>query len=204
MQEAFEIEKMNMEAMNISEAEMAELEEELMKAFESMGELDLESLNMTESELEAELEAAFKEAILEDLSPEDLNNPEIQAFLEGMDIPIYYDPMIAKLVVWGKNRKSAIKRTIKAINEYQISGLKTTLDFGKYVLKHEAFVSGDFDTNFCKHYFDEDPKVIYTAMDEEESALKHGINQIWDDIKQRDREEYASREMESSWRNSRS
>ena len=56
------------------------------------------------------------------------------AFAEGMEIPIYYDPMIAKLVVWGKTRKHAIKRTIKAIDEYQISGLKTTLDFGKFVL----------------------------------------------------------------------
>jgi len=78
------------------------------------------------------------------------------AFVEGMDIPIYYDPMIAKLVVWGKTREEAINRTIKAIDEYQISGLKTTLDFGKFVLKHEAFRSGNFDTNFIKHYF-EDP-----------------------------------------------
>jgi propionyl-CoA carboxylase alpha chain len=123
------------------------------------------------------------------------------AFIEGMDIPIYYDPMIAKLVVWGKDRKSAIKRTIKAIDDYQISGLKTTLDFGKYVLKHEAFVSGDFDTNFCKKYFDEDPKVIYTEMEDEEEALTHAVNQIWDDIKDRDKREYASREIESGWRN---
>ena len=73
------------------------------------------------------------------------------AFLEGMEIPIYYDPMIAKLVVWGKTRKDAIKRAIIAVDEYQIAGIKTTLDFGKFVLKHPAFVSGDFDTNFVKH-----------------------------------------------------
>lgn len=125
------------------------------------------------------------------------------AFLEGMDIPIYYDPMIAKLVVWGETREKAIERTIKAIDDYQIAGLKTTLDFGKYVLKHEAFTSGDFDTNFVRHYF-EDPRVMYTAMEEEGQALVHGVNQIWDSIKDRDCEEYASRQITSSWKNARS
>ncbi|MEN9440566.1 MAG: hypothetical protein RLZ33_642, partial [Bacteroidota bacterium] len=125
------------------------------------------------------------------------------AFVEGMDIPIFYDPMIAKLVIWGKTREEAIERTIKAIDNYQISGLKTTLDFGKYVLKHPAFRSGDFDTNFIKHYF-EDPRVMYDAMQEEQEALQHGINQIWDSIKARDKKEFASRESLSSWKNARS
>lgn len=125
------------------------------------------------------------------------------AFVEGMDIPIFYDPMIAKLVIWGKTREEAIDRTIKAIDNYQISGLKTTLDFGKYVLKHPAFRSGNFDTNFIKLYF-EDPRVMYDAMEEEQEALQHGINQIWDSIKARDKKEFASRESLSSWKNARS
>jgi propionyl-CoA carboxylase alpha chain len=125
------------------------------------------------------------------------------AFVEGMDIPIFYDPMIAKLVVWGKTREEAIDKTIKAIDNYQISGLKTTLDFGKFVLKHEAFRSGHFDTNFIKHYF-ENPTVMHTAMEEEKEALMHGINQIWDSIKERDKKEFASREITSSWKNARS
>ena len=125
------------------------------------------------------------------------------AFAEGMEIPIYYDPMIAKLVVWGKDRNHAIKRTLKAIDNYQISGLKTTLDFGKYVLKHDAFTSGDFDTNFVRHYF-EDPTVMYSLMDEEEEVLTHGINKIWDSIKEKDCKEFASREISSRWRANRS
>jgi len=124
------------------------------------------------------------------------------AFLEGMDIPIYYDPMIAKLVVWGKTREDAIRRTIQAIDDYQISGLKTTLDFGKYVLKHEAFRSGHFDTNFVKHYF-QDPTVMYDAMEEEKEALVHGINKIWSDIKDRSRSEYASVSISNSWQQKR-
>jgi propionyl-CoA carboxylase alpha chain len=121
------------------------------------------------------------------------------AFVEGMDIPIYYDPMIAKLVVWGKDRESAIRRTLEAIDEYQISGLNTTLDFGKYVLKHEAFTSGNFDTNFVRHYF-EDPRIMYASMEEERDALQHGIDKIWSSIKERNAEEYASRSIENSWK----
>jgi propionyl-CoA carboxylase alpha chain len=122
------------------------------------------------------------------------------AFLEGMDIPIYYDPMIAKLVVWGKTREDAIRRCIEAIDDYQISGVKTTLDFGKYVLKHEAFVSGNFDTNFVKHYFS-DPQVVNSAMEEEHRALTFGIDQIWKDITAFKEREFASRENSSSWKN---
>lgn len=122
------------------------------------------------------------------------------AFLEGMDIPIYYDPMIAKLVVWGKNREDAIRRCIEAIDDYQISGVKTTLDFGKYVLKHEAFVSGNFDTNFVKHYFS-NPEVVNSAMEEEHRALTFGIDQIWKDIRAFKEREFASRENSSSWKN---
>ncbi len=122
------------------------------------------------------------------------------AFLEGMDIPIYYDPMIAKLVVWGENRAQAIERAIEAIDNYQISGVKTTLDFGKYVLKHPAFRSGDFDTNFVKHYF-HDPTVMHEAMLEEEDALLHAVDDIWLDIKKLKETEFASREIQSSWKN---
>jgi propionyl-CoA carboxylase alpha chain len=122
------------------------------------------------------------------------------AFLEGMDIPIYYDPMIAKLVVWGENRAQAIERAIDAIDNYQISGVKTTLDFGKYVLKHPAFRSGDFDTNFVKHYF-QDPTIMHEAMLEEEDALLHAVDDIWSDIKKLKEKEFASREIQSSWKN---
>ncbi len=125
------------------------------------------------------------------------------AFLEGMEIPIYYDPMIAKLVVWGKTRKDAIKRAIIAVDEYQIAGIKTTLDFGKFVLKHPAFVSGEFDTNFVKHYF-QDPTIMYDAMEEEKEALVHGIDAIWDSIKERNKKEFAPREISSSWKNAHS
>ncbi|TVR79753.1 MAG: acetyl-CoA carboxylase biotin carboxylase subunit [Chitinophagaceae bacterium] len=75
-------------------------------------------------------------------------------FREGMDIPVYYDPMIAKLIVHGLNREEAISRMIRAIEEYKISGIKNTLQFGKFVLEHPAFKDGSFDTHFVKNYFE--------------------------------------------------
>jgi propionyl-CoA carboxylase alpha chain len=82
-------------------------------------------------------------------------------FEEGMEIPIYYDPMISKLIVHGNDRAEAIERMKKAIREYHILGITTTLPFGHYVMNHEAFVSGDFDTQFVtKHY---DAKKLHEA-----------------------------------------
>ncbi len=72
---------------------------------------------------------------------------------EGMDIPIYYDPMIAKLITYGENRDAAINNMLMAIEDYEIEGVATTLPFGKFVCQHEAFISGSFDTHFVKKYF---------------------------------------------------
>ncbi|MBI2729674.1 MAG: acetyl-CoA carboxylase biotin carboxylase subunit [Sphingobacteriales bacterium] len=72
---------------------------------------------------------------------------------EGMAIPIYYDPMIAKLVVHGKTRTEAIQKMLQAIKEYKIEGVSTTLPFGTFVFEHEAFFSGHFDTHFVKKYY---------------------------------------------------
>ena len=89
-------------------------------------------------------------------------------FEQGMDIPIYYDPMIAKLVTHGKDRQEAIERMIRAIDEYTITGIQTTLGFGKYVMQHPAFVSGDFDTHFVSKYFTPDQ---LQSADEEEAMI---------------------------------
>ena len=75
-------------------------------------------------------------------------------FEQGMDIPIYYDPMIAKLITYGDDRQQAIDRMLRAIKEYRITGISTTLGFCAYVLKHDAFTSGQFDTKFVETYFD--------------------------------------------------
>jgi len=86
-------------------------------------------------------------------------------FEEGMDIPIYYDPMLAKLITYGKTRDEAIQKMIEAINNYKVVGAKTTLPFGKFVCEHIAFRTGKFDTHFVKNYYT--PKKIQAALNEE-------------------------------------
>jgi len=94
-------------------------------------------------------------------------------FEEGMDIPIYYDPMISKLISFGKDREEAINRMIRAIDDYKITGVETTLPFCKFVLKHEAFTSGNFDTHFIKHYFKPE-MLVQENEDEAEIAALFG------------------------------
>lgn len=95
------------------------------------------------------------------------------SFEEGMDIPIFYDPMIAKLIVHGKDRTEAIEKMLRAIQDYTITGVETTLPFCSFVLKHEAFVSGHFDTGFIPKYFK--PEMLNkSAKDEEEVASIFG------------------------------
>lgn len=86
-------------------------------------------------------------------------------FEEGMNIPIYYDPMIAKLVVHGANRKEALARMRRAISDYEITGVATTLPFCLFVMNHEAFISGDFDTHFVQRYFS--PEKLEDFSDDE-------------------------------------
>ncbi|MFN5401404.1 MAG: biotin carboxylase, partial [Bacteroidota bacterium] len=77
-------------------------------------------------------------------------------FEQGMDIPIYYDPMLAKLIVHATTREQAIERMKRAISEYEVSGVNTTLPFGRWVMQHNKFRSGDFDTGFIARYFNAD------------------------------------------------
>ena len=86
-------------------------------------------------------------------------------FEQGMDVPIYYDPMLSKLITYGKTRIEAIELMIDAIENYQIEGVQTTLPFGKFVMEHEAFRSGNFDTHFVKKYYN--PEILNLQMQSE-------------------------------------
>ena len=89
-------------------------------------------------------------------------------FTEGMQVPIQYDPMLSKLITYGKTRNEAMQRMLEAISEYDIEGVSTTLPFGKFVFEHEAFRSGNFDTNFVKKYYSEEK---LKAINEEEAQI---------------------------------
>lgn len=101
---------------------------------------------------------------------------------EGMEIPIYYDPMLSKLITYGKNRMEAIQLMIKAINDYYIKGVLTTLPFGKFVCEHEAFRTGKFDTHFVKNYYSAD-KLEIELEEEAKIAAMIGLKIYLEDKK---------------------
>ncbi|WP_035673633.1 acetyl-CoA carboxylase biotin carboxylase subunit [Flavobacterium sp. 83] len=103
-------------------------------------------------------------------------------FEQGMDIPIYYDPMLAKLITYGETREEAIQIMIKAIENYQVEGVQTTLPFGKFVFEHEAFRSGKFDTHFVKNYYSAEMLKNQIAQ-EAEIAAKVALKQYFEDQK---------------------
>ena len=92
-------------------------------------------------------------------------------FEEGMDVPIYYDPMLSKLITYGKTREEAIELILKAIEDYKIKGVQTTLPFGTFVFEHEAFRSGNFDTHFVKNYYSPEAIKEKSASEAEVAAM---------------------------------
>ncbi|MCU0400022.1 MAG: acetyl-CoA carboxylase biotin carboxylase subunit [Algoriphagus sp.] len=122
-------------------------------------------------------------------------------FEEGMDIPIYYDPMIAKLITHGANRQEAIDKMIRAINDYRITGIQTTLDFCRFALQHEAFVSGQFDTKFVERYFTPD-KLEPVFTDQEKELLAALAVEFFDKHDQKINLREAVKSLPSThWRN---
>ena len=79
--------------------------------------------------------------------------------LEGQEVSLHYDPLVAKLVVWAGTRAEAIDRMRRALNEYEVYGIKTTIPFHKLVMDDECFAKGDYDTSYIDHILlDEVPK----------------------------------------------
>jgi acetyl-CoA carboxylase biotin carboxylase subunit len=99
------------------------------------------------------------------------------SFEEGMEIPIHYDPMIAKLIVYAADRSQAMAKMIQAIDDYKISGIATTLPFGKVVMKHENFINGNFDTKFIEKHFT--PSLLEEDNIDEELVAAIASTFIW-------------------------
>ena len=94
-------------------------------------------------------------------------------YTEGMQVPIHYDPMLSKLITYGKTREEAMQRMIEAIADYNVEGVNTTLSFGAFVFEHETFRKGEFDTNFISMYYS---KEKVAAMHEKETrAAAHFV-----------------------------
>lgn len=92
----------------------------------------------------------------------------------GSEITPWFDSMIAKLIVHGKNRQQAIERMLSALERFHIKGVKTTIPFCKAVLHNEAFCSGDFDTSFIETKLE---SLVYREPDEELMAAMLALYQ---------------------------
>lgn len=89
-------------------------------------------------------------------------------FEEGGEVPVFYDSLLAKLVAHAATRDEAIDRLVRAIDEYRVSGVQTTLAFGRWAIQTEPFRSGDFDTKFIEKYYQ--PELLI-AHDEDEGKV---------------------------------
>jgi len=94
-------------------------------------------------------------------------------FEQGMTIPFYYDPMIAKMICYAETREQALEKMVRAIDEYEITGVETTLGFCRFVMQHEAFRFGNFDTRFVENYFT--AEVLKPKPDETEERLASAL-----------------------------
>lgn len=95
-------------------------------------------------------------------------------YQHGDEIPMFYDPLIAKLVVWGHDRIQCIQQLKLAVEQFDIDGLETTLPFGLFVCNQSNFVSGNFDTDFVNKFFNESLRNV--IMLEQETIAAHVAN----------------------------
>ena len=117
---------------------------------------------------------------------------------EGMDIPIFYDSMIAKLIAYAPTRDEAIDRLCRAIDEYYIKGIKTTMEFGKWAVQTEPFRSGKFDTKFIDKYFKPEYLFKEDVGQEEVAALLSAY--IWEKDKKQTLTKQAVTNGVSKWK----
>lgn len=91
----------------------------------------------------------------------------------GAEVSIYYDPMISKLAVWGRTRAEAVERMRRALAEYEVGGIKTTLPFFRRIMRDAEFVGGRLDTGFIARFNERERHASAEAVaDEGETVLR--------------------------------
>ena len=94
------------------------------------------------------------------------------------EVPIYYDPLIAKLIVWGKDRTEAISRTRRALEEYRVSGLKTTIGFCRVVMDNKAFIEGKLSTKFLEEEYPDNQFTLLTETIMQQAAVAVAVDKF--------------------------
>ncbi|MDR3680367.1 MAG: acetyl-CoA carboxylase biotin carboxylase subunit [Flavipsychrobacter sp.] len=116
---------------------------------------------------------------------------------QGQDIPVFYDSMLAKLVAYAPTRDEAIDRLCRAIDEYYIQGVKTTLGFGKWAVQTAPFRTGKFDTKFIEKFYK--PEYLQPHDEELEAVAALLTGHIWESKKQAP-ELYAQQSKAGGWK----
>ncbi len=92
----------------------------------------------------------------------------------GMQVPLFYDPLLSKLIVWGRDREQAIARMRRALDEYQILGVRTTLPFARWLMEQPRFIAADLSTDFIAEEWDTREKSALIVPDEEGNNPQDG------------------------------
>lgn len=103
----------------------------------------------------------------------------------GYEVPIYYDPMISKVITWGETRQEAIDRMERALTEFVLTGINSNIVLHKTILKHSKFVDGSYTTQFIEKNFEVMEPKLFTEVDEHVFLLVAGI-QAYNDRKSKD------------------
>ena len=119
---------------------------------------------------------------------------------EGQEVTINYDPLLSKLVVYAHTRDQAIKKMDRALSDYKISGLRTTISFCRFVMHHDNFKEGVYDTHFIKDYFDVNSSKNNFLNEEKQIILGSVlINKLSSDVSQKVATEINTDESSQWW-----
>ena len=88
----------------------------------------------------------------------------------GLQVPLFYDPLLSKLIVWGRDREQAIARMRRALAEYQIVGVRTTLPFARWLMEQPRFIAADLSTDFIAEEWDTREHSVLPVPDEEANS----------------------------------
>ena len=116
------------------------------------------------------------------------------------EVPVYYDPLIAKLIVWGKDRDEAIRRTRRALDEYRVSGLKTTLGFHQAVMDNATFRQGKLSTSFLAEEYPDNRFIQLDDTVRETAAIALALDKFLRARKIAVSNNSSSRRGDSNWK----
>ncbi len=121
------------------------------------------------------------------------------AIRQGMEITPYYDPMLGKLVCWAENRESAINRSERALREFYIGGIETTIQFCRSVLKHPVFREGPYDTHFYSQYKNDLHKELAESSDKTMLVAGGTLFQHIEQLKHNSQGDKSTKKVKSNW-----